>query len=312
MLPPGSPYGSDLLEEVERYAAAVGGVAAGEPFDLVHGNDWMTFPAAEDAARARGVPLVLHFHSCEGDRSGPRADPRIEEVERRGAGAADAILCVSRRTADRVLREYGADPSRIRVVHNAVLLGDEEPPPRPERRFPGPVVLFLGRVTWQKGPEAFLRAAALVAREVPDARFVVVGTGDLLPWMVERTAEMGLARRVHFAGFLQGADLERAWGEADCYVMPSVSEPFGITALEAMVRGVPTVISRQSGAAEVLRNVLTADFWDAGGLADRILSILRSRPLRGRLARQGRAEARGFRWADQAARVREIYGGLLP
>ncbi len=311
-LPGGASYGADLFGEVERYAEAVGALAEGEEYDLVHGHDWMTFPAAEAAAAARGVPLVLHVHSCERDRGGPRAHPRIEDVERRGAAAADALICVSRYTAARVVREYGADPARIRVVHNAAVLGDEVPPPRPPRRFAGPVILFLGRVTFQKGPEPFLQAAALVAREAPDARFVVAGGGDLLPPMIERAAAMGLGSRVHFAGFLGPADVERAYGEADVYVMPSVSEPFGITALEAMLRGVPTVVSRQSGAAEVLRNVLTADFWDAAGLADRILSILRSKALRDRLSRQGRAEARRFRWEDQAARVRDVYAELLP
>jgi glycogen(starch) synthase len=303
----GSPYGPGLLAEVRRYGAAFAALAEGEEFDVVHGHDWMTFAGAEAAARGRGVPLVLHFHSCEGDRSGPAADPRIAAVERRGAAAADAILCVSRGTAERVVRECGAPPGRITVVHNAALLEGEEPPPRARLPAPGPVVLFLGRVTGQKGPEHFLQAAVRVAREEPEARFVVAGDGDLLPRMVERAALLGLARRTHFTGFLDREGVERAYAAADVCVLPSVSEPFGITALEAMVRGVPTVVSRQSGVSGILRNVLRNDFWDADGLAGSILSLLRDRDLRDRLAVQGRAEARGYRWERQAARVLDVY-----
>ncbi len=308
---PGEPFGVELPAAVERYVSTVAALAAGEEFDLVHGHDWMTFPAAAAVARERGVPLLLHVHSTERDRSGPRAHPGIRSIEQRGLEVADRVVCVSRYTADRVRRDYGVDPGRIAVVHNAALHEGDPVPPVRARHFPEPVVLFLGRVTYQKGPAFFLEAAALVARRHRTARFVVAGEGDLLPSMIERAAELGLARRMHFTGFLGGEERERAFAAADVYVMPSVSEPFGIAALEAMARGVPTVISRQSGAAEVLEHVLRSDYWDVEDLAGNILSVLRDPRLRERLSGDGRAEAGRWRWERQAAVLRDVYAGLL-
>jgi len=306
-------YAPDLPAEVSRYARAVTHLSRKEEFDLVHGHDWMTYPAAASAARARGVPLVLHVHSSEVDRSGARADPAIRAIEQRGLEEADAVICVSRYTAARLRRYYEVDPRRLRVVHNAVLLEDDgaSAAPRPPRRFRDPVVLFLGRVTFQKGPGYFLEAAARVAAVDPGVKFVMAGSGDMLPEMVERAAALGLARRIHFTGFLRGPDVERAYGEADVYVMPSVSEPFGISPLEAMTRGVPVILSRQSGVSEVVTHVLKADFWDVDDLANKILSVLRRPALRGHLSSEGRIEAGRLRWEGQAEEVRGVYEELL-
>ena len=303
-------YGERLMDEVARYADAVSDIAGSERFDLVHAHDWMTYPAAIRAARDAGVPLVVHVHSLENDRAGPRANPRITTIEQRGFDAADAIVCVSRYTADEVLRRYRVDAAKLRVVHNAVEKA-RRPRRRAKRRIREPVVLFLGRVTYQKGPEAFLAAAARVVTVEPGVKFVVAGSGDLLPRLVERAASLGLARHVHFTGFLTGADVDRAYAAADVYVLPSVSEPFGITPLEAAARGVPVVVSRQSGVREVLTGALVADSWDVEDLADKILALLRRPALRSELTARGRADVRGLSWDRQAQVLLRVYEETL-
>jgi glycosyltransferase involved in cell wall biosynthesis len=305
-------YGRDLEAEVERYADAVARIAARERFDVVHAHDWMTWPAAIRAARASGVPFVAHVHSLEHDRAGPRANPAIAAIERTGLDAADRVVCVSRYTADQVKRRYRTDPAKLRVVHNATSPGDSPPPPRGPRNIDDPVVLFLGRVTYQKGPEAFLEAAARVVRVVPRVKFVVAGSGDLLPALVERAARLGLARHVHFTGFLRGADVEKAWSAADVFVMPSVSEPFGIAPLEAAAREVPAIVSRQSGVVEVLRGALVVDSWDVDDLANKIVALLRRPPLVRELVARGVADAARLTWEGQAALLRRVYEELLP
>jgi glycosyltransferase involved in cell wall biosynthesis len=237
-------------------------------------------------------------------------------LEREGLAAADRVVCVSRYTAGVVAARYGVDPARIRVVHNAVAQA-----PRGAARAAGnarrrgsaaPLVLFLGRVTAQKGPEAFLEAASRVAARDPRVRFVMAGSGDLLPRTIERAAEMGLARCVRFTGFLAGRDVARAWSMADVYVMPSRSEPFGIAPLEAAARGVPVVLSLRCGVREVLSSALTADPDDPEEVADRVMSVLRRPALRARLVRGARAEVRGMRWEARAAEVRALYRELVP
>ncbi len=302
---PRGRYGGDLFAEVARYARRVEELARTREFDVVHAHDWMSFPAGIAAARAAGVPLLVHVHSCEHDRSGPGADPRIVAIEQEGLDAADAVVCVSRYTAERLRTHYRTREPALRVVHNAAPphagRGDDA------RVVEDPVVLFLGRVTYQKGPGYFLEAAARVAAALPRAKFVIAGSGDLLPSTVERVAALGLARRVHFTGFLRGDDVSRAFDAADVYVMPSVSEPFGISPLEAVARGVPVIVSRQSGVAEVLPSALRADFWDVEDLADKILSVLR-RPALGRtLAAGARREARELSWSRAARAVSALY-----
>jgi glycosyltransferase involved in cell wall biosynthesis len=304
-------YGGSLFEEVARYAQAVRDVADRERCDVVHGHDWMTYPAAIAAARDADVPLVLHVHALEHDRSGKRSDPRIVEIEQQGFDAADAIVCVSRYTAAEVTARYRVDRRKLRVVHNAGPSWQDTAPRRGPRRIEEPVVLFLGRVTSQKGPFVFLDAAARVVAVEPRVKFVVAGTGDMWPALVERAARLRLARHVHFTGFLRADDVERAYAEADVYVLPSVSEPFGITPLEAAVRGVPVIVSRRSGVSEVLTSALVVDSWDVEALADRILALLRRPALVRELVRQGREQARRLTWHGQAGLLREVYESLL-
>jgi glycosyltransferase involved in cell wall biosynthesis len=308
----GGQYGRDLFAEVARYAQLVGRVAADEEFDLVHAHDWMTFPAGILAARVGRRPLVIHVHSCEYDRSGEGADHRIVAIEQQGLDAADRVICVSHYTADVLRSRYRVDPERIRVVHNAVTRREQRRELHLEKTIEAPIVLFLGRVTFQKGPDYFLQAAARVVKERPDVRFVLGGTGDMLPRMIEESARLGLGRSVFFTGFLSGVDVERMYAMADIYVMPSVSEPFGIAPLEAMALDVPVIVSRQSGVSEVLPHALKVDFWDIHGIADRILSLLDRPELRRSMVEEGREDLARMSWELRGRRVREIYEELTP
>jgi glycosyltransferase involved in cell wall biosynthesis len=303
----GDRYGADLFREVARFRRGARRIARRGAFDVVHAHDWMTFAAGASAARAAGVPLVIHVHSCEYDRAGPWANPRIVAFEQRGLDAADRVICVSRYTADLLRARYDVDPRKLRVVHNAAPDG---PPPRRRggpRRIEEPVVLFLGRVTWQKGPDLFLEAAARVARRRRDVRFVIAGSGDLWYGTVERAAEMGLARRVHFTGFLEGADVDLAYRAADLYVLPSVSEPFGITPLEAARHGVPVLVSSRSGVAEVLPSAPKFDPWDTADLARRILELLGNPRLRRKVVAGTRRDLARLRWDASAAAVQAVW-----
>jgi glycosyltransferase involved in cell wall biosynthesis len=304
-------YSRDLFGEVARYTAVLDDIAGREPHDLVHAHDWMTYPGGVVAARRSGKPLVVHVHSCEYDRSGEGANPRIVEIEQAGMDAADLVVCVSQYTASVVQSRYGVDPRKIRVVHNAVTRREQRLEWHQEKATDDPVVLFLGRVTFQKGPDYFLQAAALVVKEEPSVRFVLGGSGDMLPRMIETAAQIGLARHVFFTGFLTGDDVERMYAMADLYVMPSVSEPFGIAPLEAMALDVPVIVSRQSGVAEILQHALKVDFWDVQQMAEKILAVLRRPALRKTLVEAGREEVARMSWDLRGRLLRNLYQELL-
>lgn len=304
-------YGPSLFAEVERYADVVSELALGETFDLIHAHDWMTFPAAQRIRERTGKPLVCHVHACERDRSDSFPDERILELERAGFAGADLVVCVSRYTATRVHAEYGIPREKLRVVHNAIdprSTNGTAPRYRGER---GPLVLFLGRVTAQKGPRYFLEAASRIVAEDPSVRFVMGGTGDQLPAMVEHAAELGLGRNVHFTGYLSDEQVDEIYAETDVFVLSSVSEPFGLTPLEALSRKVPVVISRQSGVAEVLSSCPKYDYWDTEDLADKVLTLLRSPALRRQLAEAGQLELENLRWERRAAALLEVYRELV-
>jgi glycosyltransferase involved in cell wall biosynthesis len=303
--PPNNPYGMDLFREVHRYALVVREIALSRRFDLVHAHDWMSVPAALSAQERSGLPLLWHVHACEHDRSPLGPDPLIHAVEQEGLDQADRVVTVSRYMAGRLAALYRVATPKLRVVHNAV---DAAGAPPPERTADGrPTVLFLGRVTHQKGPFVFLEAAARVARELPEARFVVAGHGDLFPSMVERAAELGLARSVRFTGFLEPADVRRAYARADVFVLPSVSEPFGIAPLEAIAADVPVIVSRAAGVSEVLGSSLKFEPGDVEGLADRILALLSRPALRRELVEGGRRELASIHWDDRARALLSIY-----
>lgn len=304
-------YGANLMEEVARYALAVEALAKRRAFDVIHAHDWMSIPAGLAAARIAKKPLVLHIHACEHDRSGDRPNREVQRIEQLGLDGADRIVVVSHYTAGQLRRHYHTDESKIRVVHNALTQKEQKERVKVEKSISDPIVLFLGRVTFQKGPDYFLEAAARVVRVRPDVKFVIAGSGDMLAGMIERTARMGLARNVHFTGFLQGEDVERMYAMADVYVMPSVSEPFGITPLEAMALDTPVILSRQSGVSEVLRNALKVDFWDVQDMANKILALLAYPALCEQLTDEGRAEVRAMRWEHPAKLVRDTYEELV-
>ena len=304
-------YGENLMDEVARYADAVAELARHTAFDLVHAHDWMTFPAGVAASKIAETPLVVHVHASEYDRSGDHANPVVVDIERMGIAAADRIVAVSRLTAGVLQERYGADADRIRVVHNAVTQEARGEREAEAKAFEDPIVLFLGRVTFQKGPEYFIEASRRVVDIRPDVRVVMSGSGDMLPGMIEHAARIGIGRNVHFTGFLQGEDVERMYELADLYVMPSVSEPFGITPLEAMRLDTPVIVSRQSGVSEVLENVLKVDFWDIEDLANKILAVLERPALRQELRREGLDEVRALRWEHSAARLRQVYEEVL-
>jgi glycogen(starch) synthase len=310
-LPFSGRYGADLFEEVARYALVVAEIARRGGFDLIHAHDWMTNLAGAAASRVSGKPLVTHVHATEYDRSGEHYDPRVKELEQLGLDHADRVICVSHYTAGVLKRRYSVDPAKLRVVHNAVTQEEQVRDFRWTKAIPEPIVLFLGRVTFQKGPDYFIDAAARVARLRPDVKFVMSGSGDMLPAMIERAARQGIARNVHFTGFLRGKDVERMYAMADLYVMPSVSEPFGISPLEAMALDVPVIVSHQSGVSEILVNALKFDFWDVEDLANKILALLERRPLREQLVDEGRDEVRRMRWEARAELVRNVYRELV-
>lgn len=304
-------YGPALFREVELFARRALERTRGFDFDLVHAHDWMTWPAAALVARARRRPFVAHVHSCELDRAGGPGDPRVRAAEQWGLDAADRVVCVSRFGRAVLTAGYRVDAGKVRVVHNGVR-APRAAMPRARHPLGGPLVLFLGRVTAQKGVDDLLEAARLVVHAEPSARFLVCGEGDLWPRAVERVAELGLARRVHFAGFVEGLERERAFALADAFVLPSTSEPFGLAALEAVARGVPAVLSRRSGASEVLRSAPTHEVGDAAELAGHVLALLCDPARRAELVRRGRAELAHRRWERSAAALQRVFAELGP
>ena len=300
-------YGPDLLGEVERFAGLAVGVAdaRGLAPDVIHAHDWTTFPAGAALKRELGRPLVAHVHITEFDKSGGTwADPRIYAIERSGMQAADLVVVVSQRVASVCSERYGVDPARIRVVYNGVEADDRPEEPSPLQH---PLVLFLGRVTLQKGPDYFVEAARRVLDHDPRVTFVLAGTGDMLPRLIERAAELGIGRQMLFPGFVDRARAARLFAMADVFVMPSVSEPFGIVPLEAMDRGVPVIVSRQSGSSELIKNALKVDFWDTEDLAEKILSCLRYESLASELEERGREEVARLTWDRVAERTEAVY-----
>jgi len=296
-----------MFAEVNRYAQAVAARIAGERFDVIHAHDWMTFPAALVMQEQRGCPLVVHVHSLEHDRSGAGADPRIEAIERLGLERAELVIAVSFYTRALIHQIHGIPLEKIHVVHNGVYPAKVTQPYRLARGWSGKIVLFLGRITFQKGPEYFVEAAAKVVPLVPDALFVMAGTGDMLPRMVDRVKQLGLTEHFYFPGFLRGQEVEQIFSLADVYVMPSVSEPFGIAALEAISFETPVIISRQSGVAEVLHHALKVDFWDTHRLADLLVNALLSPELRADMVALAREELRELRWGAAALKTIDLY-----
>ena len=301
-------YGANLMEEVARYAMVAAQVAKDleGQFDVIHAHDWLTYFAGIAAKRVSGKPLVVHMHATEFDRSGENINRRVYAIEKAGMQAADWVIAVSELTRRIVIGKYGILADKVVTVHNAVRFGESEEA-APERAVKDKVVTFLGRITYQKGPDYFVEAAAKVLQRVSDVRFVMAGSGDLMNHVVRRVAQLGIADRFHFTGFLKGGEVQRMFRLSDVYVMPSVSEPFGISPLEAMRSGVPVIISRQSGVAEVLDYAIKVNYWDVDALADAIYGLL-TYPALGRMfASKGLEEVTGLKWTNAAAKIKTVY-----
>lgn len=310
---PGSAnYGTDLFGDAQRYARLAVALARSEEFDVIHAHDWLTYPAGMAVRAMTGKPLVVHVHATEFDRSGENVNQGVYDVERAGMHAADRVLAVSMLTRNVCERRYGVSPRKLEVVYNGVEQERQQPVPAQGIAAGDKIVLFLGRITMQKGPEYFIQAAKRVLEKVQNVKFVVAGSGDLALRMIEMAAELGIGQRVLFTGFLRGADVERVFQMADCYVMPSVSEPFGIAALEALHNDTPVIISKTSGVAEVLTSALKVDFWDTDEMANKIVAVLKYPPLARTLREYGSFEVRALTWDGAATRCVQVYRQLAP
>lgn len=312
VLDPAEPeYGGDLLAAAERYANLCRAMVRLEAFDVIHAHDWLTFPAGTAIANESGKPLVAHVHSTEYDRAGDRSHQPLVDIERRGMRAATRVVAVSRFTRDLIESRYGIPGTKIDVVYNGVGRDDDPAPasiPSAGRiRADEKIVLFLGRLTAQKGPETFLAAAKRVLEKIDKVKFIVAGSGDLAAPMIEQAAAAGIGSKVLFTGFLRGEDVQRVYRMADVYVMPSVSEPFGIAALEAARHDVPVIVSRSSGVSEVLKHALKVDAWDVNQIAEKIIAVLTRPPLAEELRHQADIETRLLTWDDAANRCLHVY-----
>lgn len=299
-------YGKNLMEEVARYAMVAAEIAMNNSFDVIHAHDWLTYYAGIAAKKVSGKPLVVHVHATEYDRTGENVNTLVYDIEKAGMEAADKVITVSDLTRNIVVNRYGIDPSKVVTVHNAVDFEGRDSV-EVERSVKDKVVTFLGRITFQKGPEYFIEAAALVLKKCDNVRFVMAGSGDMLNKCIRHVAKLGIADRFHFTGFLRGADVQKMFALSDVYVMPSVSEPFGISPLEAMRTNVPTIISKQSGVAEVLKYAIKVDFWDINAMADAIYGLLKYPAVSSFAARAGLDEVNALKWTGAAAKIKKVY-----
>ncbi|MCQ2325429.1 MAG: glycosyltransferase family 4 protein [Paludibacteraceae bacterium] len=303
-------YPDNLVEEIGNYEQVGRELAYREQFDIIHSHDWLTYPAGIAAKQVSGKPLVIHVHATDFDRSRGNVNPTVYAIERRGMDMADHIMCVSNLTRRTVIEKYGQDPAKVSTVHNAV-----EPLEHPEEFVKHPrkdkLVTFLGRITMQKGPEYFVEAAARVLAKTDGVRFVMAGSGDKMHEMIELVAKRGIADKFHFPGFMRGKQVQEILADSDVYIMPSVSEPFGISPLEAMQVGCPSIISHQSGCAEILTHAIKTDYWDIDAMADAIYAIVKYPAMYKSLHTLGQEEVNAIRWYDAGLKVRAIYNKVL-
>jgi glycosyltransferase involved in cell wall biosynthesis len=304
-------YGPNLLEEIHNYSIVAEYIGREYEFDIIHAHDWLAYPAGIAAKKASGKPLVIHVHATDFDRSGGNVNPQVYSIEKEGMEAADKIITVSNLTRNIVIEKYGIDPSKIITVYNAVEPVEQPADGKGVKRIPDKIVTFLGRITMQKGPEYFIEAAYQVIRLTDNVHFVMAGTGDMMEKMIRRAARLGISDRFHFTGFLKGDDVFEMFRMSDVYVMPSVSEPFGISPLEAMMTDVPVIISKQSGVAEILTHAIKVDFWDINAMADAIYGILKYPALSTMFRKYGREEVDNLQWKYSAALVLEVYLSAL-
>lgn len=303
-------YGNTLFDEIKNYALIAEIIAKNNQFEIIHVHDWLTFPAGISAKQVSGKPLIVHVHSTDFDRSGGNINPLIYTIEKQGFEQANRIITVSNRVKKRIIEDYLIPASKITTIYNAIAPA-KSITKKIKRIFADKTVTFLGRITIQKGPEYFLEVARKVLQRMKNVRFVMAGNGELMNKMVQLSAKYGISNKFHFAGFLKGDDIKKMFQMSDVYIMPSFSEPFGITPLEAMQANVPVIISRQSGVAELVKNVIKTDFWDVDAMADAIHAIIRHRPLSKVMATDGNREVNNLSWTIAAGDIRNIYLNMI-
>ena len=304
-------YPDNLIEEINNYSIVAGVIARTIDCDVIHSHDWLTYPAGVHAKNVTGKPLVIHVHATDFDRSRGNVNPTVFGIEKDGMNNADHIITVSDLTRRTVIEKYGISPEKVTTVHNAVIPLDDELLNLPRKERKEKVITFLGRITMQKGPEYFVEAAAKVLQKTKNVRFVMAGSGDMMDAMIRLAAKRGIADRFHFTGFLRGKQVYEMLAESDVYVMPSVSEPFGISPLEAMEMGVPSIISIQSGCAEILTNVIKTDYWDIDAMADAMHSLISYPALHHELRDRGIEEIHGITWEKAGKKVIDIYHKVI-
>jgi glycosyltransferase involved in cell wall biosynthesis len=302
-------YGSTLYEEISRYGVVSSVIAQKQEFDVIHAHDWLTYPAGIEAKKCSGKPLIVHVHATEFDRSGEnQVNTKVYDIEKKGMEFADKVITVSDFTRDIVVNKYKIDPHKVITIHNGIEpVRDLNINAFRRKNVNEHVVTFLGRITKQKGPEYFIQAAYKVLQKMKNVRFVMAGSGDMLESMVKLVGRLKIADKFHFTGFLKGADVYKMYSLSDLYVMPSVSEPFGISPLEAIQSDLPVIISKQSGVSEVITNALKVDFWDADAMADAIYGILNYRSLSQFLKVKSKKELDRLTWENAASKVKEVY-----
>jgi glycosyltransferase involved in cell wall biosynthesis len=300
-------YDDTLMDEINKYAIVAAVIAEENEFDIIHAHDWLAYPAGIAAMEVSGKPLVIHVHATDFDRSGGNVNPDVYRIEKSGMDAASKIITVSNLTRDIVINKYHIDPGKVETVYNAVEPVEICDTQGIKKGFDEKVVTFLGRITLQKGPEYFIEAAYKVLQVMDNVRFVMAGSGDMMERMMRRAAALKITDRFHFTGFLRGADVFSMLDMSDVYIMPSVSEPFGISPLEAMQSNVPVIISKQSGVAEILTHAVKTDFWDIDAMADAIYAILNYPALASMIIKNGKEEVIQLKWDNSAQHVKDIY-----
>jgi glycosyltransferase involved in cell wall biosynthesis len=300
-------YDQNLLQEIYKYSLVAEVIARDNEFDVIHAHDWLAYPAGIAAKRVSGKPLVIHVHATDFDRSGGSVNPQVYAMEKEGMDAADKIITVSNLTRSIVIEKYNISPDKVVTVYNAVEPLSQEEKIKLKKGVDEKIVTFLGRITMQKGPEYFVEAANMVLKKMNNVRFVMAGSGDMMNAMVKRAAELKIADRFHFTGFLKGDDVFDMFRMSDVFVMPSVSEPFGIVPLEAMQSNVPVIISYQSGVSEILKYAIKIDYWDTYAMADAIYGLINYPALHTMFKEYGKAEVDNLLWKNSAREVRDIY-----
>lgn len=300
-------YGPSLFDEINNYALVAKTIASNSDFEVIHAHDWLTFPAAISAKQISGKPLVVHIHSTDFDRSGGSVNPHIYQIEKRGMEEADHIITVSNLIKRRLTDQYQIPENKITTIYNAVEPGKKEPGNIRFKNLKEKTVTFLGRITIQKGPEYFVDVARMIINRMKNVHFVIAGNGEMKEKIISRCIQYGISRKVHFTGFLNGPEVDEMYHRSDLFIMPSVSEPFGIVPLEAMLSDVPVIISLQSGVSELIKNVVKTDFWDVHAMADAVYGILKRKSLSSTLISEGKKEVNQLNWKHSAGEIRQVY-----